>query len=78
MARKMKETDTQLELQESLEVFDKNGDGYLNARELRHLVTQMGEKMTEDEFEAMLQAAGASGQARIKADDFIRNLMAHE
>jgi calmodulin len=53
MARKMKDTDTQEELNESLKVFDKNGDGMLSVRELKHMITQMGEKMSEEEFETM-------------------------
>ena len=53
MARKMKETNTEEELLESLKVFDKNGDGYVSLRELKYLITQMGEKMSEDEIEAM-------------------------
>jgi calmodulin len=51
MARKMKDTNTQEELNESLKVFDRNGDGLLSVRELKHMVTHMGEKMSEDEFE---------------------------
>ena len=58
MSRKMKETDTQQELQDSLRIFDKNGDGMLNVRELKHLITGLGERMTEEEVEAMLAAAG--------------------
>jgi calmodulin len=51
MARKMKETDTQLEMAEAFKVFDKNGDGTIAARELKHLVTQLGEKMSDDEVD---------------------------
>jgi len=39
MARKMKETNTEEELLESLKVFDKNGDGYVSLRELKYLIT---------------------------------------
>lgn len=39
MARKMKDTDTQEELIESFKVFDKNGDGMMSIRELKHLIT---------------------------------------
>jgi len=51
MARKMKYTNTHEELNESLKVFDRNADGLLSVRELKHMVTRMGEKMSEDEFE---------------------------
>ena len=61
MARKMKDSDTQEELKEAFKVFDKNNDGYLSLRELTHLITNLGERMSEDEVEAMCQAAGIGG-----------------
>jgi len=54
MARKMKDTNAEEELAESLRVFDKNGDGTLSLRELRHLITQLGEKMSDEEVDAMI------------------------
>lgn len=51
MARKMKDTNVEDELREAFAVFDKNGDGFLNLKELRYCVTQMGERMTDNEFQ---------------------------
>ena len=30
-------------------VFDKNGDGFISASELRHVMTNLGEKLTYEE-----------------------------
>lgn len=50
MARNMKNpVDEEVELRESFKVFDKNGDGYISAAELRHVMTTLGEKLTDDE-----------------------------
>jgi calmodulin len=37
MARKMKDTDSEEEIKEAFKVFDKDGNGYISAAELRHV-----------------------------------------
>ena len=37
MARKMRDTDTEDEIKEAFKVFDKDGNGYISAAELRHV-----------------------------------------
>lgn len=47
MARKMKDTDSEEEIKEAFKVFDKDGNGYINAAELRHVMTNLGEASFE-------------------------------
>jgi len=49
MARKMKETDSEDELREAFKVFDKDGNGFISSAELRHVMRNLGEKLTEYE-----------------------------
>lgn len=42
MARKMKDTDSEEEVREAFKVFDKDGNGYISAAELRHVMTNLG------------------------------------
>merc|ERR1712087_75486 len=54
MARKMKDTDSEEELKEAFRVFDKDGNGFISAAELRHIMTNLGEKLTDEEVDEML------------------------
>lgn len=49
MASKLKDTDSEEELREAFRVFDKEGNGYIHADELRHVMTHIGEPLTEQE-----------------------------
>ena len=45
----MKDTDTEEELIEAFKVFDRDGNGFISAAELRHVMTNLGEKLTDEE-----------------------------
>ena len=49
MAKKIQDTDTEEEIREAFKVFDKDGNGYISAAELRHVMTNLGEKLTDEE-----------------------------
>lgn len=55
MARKMKDTDTGEELIEAFRVLDRDASGLISAAELRFVVTNFGEKLTDEEFDEMIR-----------------------
>ena len=55
MARKMKDSDTEEEIIEAFKVFDKDGNGFISAAELRHVMTNLGEKLTDEECDEMIR-----------------------
>ena len=59
MARRMKDTYTEEELVEAFEVFNRDGNGFISAAELRHVMTNLGEKLTDEEVDEMIREADA-------------------
>ena len=60
----MKEIDSEKEIREAFQAFDREGDGKLLAVELRQILTNIGDRLTEDEVEEMLEEVdiGADGK----------------
>ena len=65
MARKMKDADTDEELREAFKVFDKDGNGFISAAELRHVMTNLGEKLTDEEVDEMIREADIDGDGQV-------------
>jgi len=61
MSRKMKDTDTEEELIEAFKVFDRDVNGFINAAELRHVMSNLGEKLTDEEIDEMIREADVDG-----------------
>lgn len=91
MAKKMKEADTEEELIEAFKVFDRDGNGtnnkwiimkkidvagLISAAELRHVMTNLGEKLTDEEVDEMIREADIDGDGHINYEEFVRMMMA--
>lgn len=76
MAKKMKETDTEEELIEAFKVFDTDGNGLISAAELRHVMTNLGEKLTDEEVDEMIREADVDGDGHINYEEFVRMMLA--
>lgn len=59
---------------EGLRHFDNDGSGYINAAELRHLLTALGEKLTEDEVEQLMEGV-SDEEGKVNYETFIKEIM---
>ncbi|KAJ0260597.1 Calmodulin-1 [Hirschfeldia incana] len=71
MAKKMKDTDSEEELKEAFKVFDKDQNGFISAAELGHVMTNLGEKLTDEEVEEMVREADVDGDGQINYEEFV-------
>ncbi|KAK9293024.1 hypothetical protein L1049_021008 [Liquidambar formosana] len=76
MARKMKESEAEEELKEAFKVFDKDQDGYISPNELRHVMINLVERLTDEELEQMIKEADLDGDGQISYEEFVRMMMA--
>ncbi|KAK3097154.1 hypothetical protein FSP39_006899 [Pinctada imbricata] len=65
MNSKMKDTDAEGEVKEAFSVFDKDGSGFISASELKHVMTNLGEKLTDEEVEEMMREADVDKDGRV-------------
>lgn len=70
MAKKMKDTDSAAEIAEAFKVFDRNGDGKISVAELQHVLTSIGEKLTDDEVKQMIKEADTNNDGEIDIQEF--------
>ncbi|XP_014780632.1 calmodulin isoform X2 [Octopus bimaculoides] len=66
--------DTDDELKEAFRVFDKDGNGYISCAELRHVLTNLGEKLSDEEVDEMIREAEITADGRVNYDDFVKIL----
>ncbi len=46
-------------------MFDTDGDGFIDASELRHLLTNLGEKLSEVEVDEMIHEVDMDGDGKV-------------
>ncbi|WAR19715.1 CALM-like protein [Mya arenaria] len=74
MATKMKEPESEEDLNEAFRVFDKDGQGMISSAELRHVMTNMGEKLTDEEVDEMIREADQDGSGMVNYLEFVKTM----
>lgn len=63
------------ELLEAFRVFDREGKGQIPTAELRHIVTSLGDKLTELEADEMMSEADPSNCGSVDYVKFIKTML---
>merc|ERR1719469_214603 len=72
MASKLQDTDSVEEMREAFLVFDRDKSGSVSASELKHVMNNLGEQVTNEEVEEMIREADADGDGELSFDDFLQ------
>ena len=72
---RMAKGDALADLKEAFAVFDKDKSGSISAAELRHVISNLGEPVDEDEMEDMMKEADKDGNGMINYKEFVSVLL---
>ncbi|EGG17628.1 MyoD light chain [Cavenderia fasciculata] len=75
LGRKVVDDFDEKEIIEAFQVFDKDGKGMIGASELRHILTNLGDRLNEDQVEEMLKQAVGAGDGVISYQPFVTNML---
>ena len=59
-------------IEEAFIHFDKNKDGFISAEELRRTMEQMGERVSKEEIDAIIEKADLNGDGKISIEEFLK------
>lgn len=66
---------TEAEITEAFKVFDRDGGGSIESAELSHVLSSMGDKMTEEEAEGMIAEADKDGDGAVDYAEFVKTIL---
>ena len=76
MANHIKEeTDTKDDICTAFKVFDEKGKGTISVRNLRNVLSSMGDALTADELDEMVKSADTSSCGEINYEEFVAKMM---
>ena len=76
MAKKMKEGEMDEEMIEAFKTFDKNGNGFITIQEMKDVMHQYGEKLSDEDVQLMFEETDYDKDGKISFEDFVLMMMA--
>ena len=59
-------------LKEAFKIFDKNKNGYIEAKELKSVTTTLGSMLTDEEFDEFWREADINNDGKLDYEEFIK------
>ena len=77
MTRKINEGNEEEEMMDAFSIFDRNGDGFISAKEIKLVLKYLGEEPDEEEINGMIKEADRDCDGLISYRDF-RDMMINQ
>lgn len=71
MVRKMQNADSEAELKQVFMLFDRDRSGAISASELKHVMNNLGEHVSDEQVQEMITLADPGGDGELDVDDFV-------
>ena len=75
MANHVTKTDTEEDVRDAFRVFDKASDSFISVDDLRAILTNFGERLTNSQVDELLQDWDVDNDGQINYDELIKMLM---
>ncbi|KAB0400049.1 hypothetical protein E2I00_003615 [Balaenoptera physalus] len=72
MTQKMAEKDTKEEILKAFRLFDDDETGKISFQNLKRVATELGENLTDEELQEMIDEADQDGDGEVNEEEFLR------
>merc|ERR1712066_591511 len=72
MSTKMAEKDTKEEILKAFKLFDDDDTGKISFENLKRVANELGESLTDEELQEMIDEADRNGDGEVSQDEFLR------
>mmetsp|Transcript_1846 Transcript_1846/g.2841 ORF Transcript_1846/g.2841 Transcript_1846/m.2841 type:complete len:149 (+) Transcript_1846:120-566(+) len=76
MSRDIRDFDNESDLKMAWKVFDKDNKGFISIAELRHVLANIGEKLSPEELDDLTKEADPESTGKVSYADFIKMMLA--
>ena len=66
----MSDKDTREDINKVFRLFDEDNAGFVTIKNLRRVAKELGENISEEELQEMVERADSNGDQQVTADDF--------
>lgn len=72
MSQKMSEKDSKQEILKAFRLFNDDGTGKITFQNLKRVANELGENLTDEELQEMIDEADSIGDGQVNQDEFLR------
>lgn len=70
MTARMSDKDTREDINKVFRLFDEDNAGFISIKNLRRVAKELGENISEEELQEMVERADSNADQQVTADDF--------